>query len=47
VEKNLEDFAQKAVSYALAEGCQYCDIRAEIISKKGITIENNEIENST
>lgn len=47
MEKNLEDFAQKAVSYALAEGCQYCDARAEIISKKGITIENNEIENST
>ena len=47
MEKNLEDFAQKAVSYALDEGCQYCDIRAEIISKKGITIENNEIENST
>jgi TldD protein len=47
VEKSLEDFAQKAVSYALAEGCQYCDARAEIISKKGITIENNEIENST
>lgn len=47
MENNLEDFAQKAVSYALAEGCQYCDARAEIISKKGITIENNEIENST
>jgi len=47
VETNLEDLAQKAVSYALAEGCQYCDARAEIISKKGITLENNEIENST
>ena len=45
--KNLEDFAEKAVDYALTEGCQYCDVRAEIISKKGITLENNEIENSS
>jgi TldD protein len=47
VEKNLEDLAEKAVNYALTEGCQYCDVRAETISKKGITLENNEIENST
>jgi TldD protein len=47
VEKNFEDFAEKAVKYALTKGCQYCDVRAETITKKGIILENNEIENST
>jgi len=47
VEKNLEDFAEKAVEHALFSGCQYCDVRTEATSKQGFVIENNEIEYST
>jgi len=47
VEKNLEDFAEKAVEHALFSGCQYCDVRTEVTSKQGFVIENNEIEYST
>jgi TldD protein len=47
VEKNLEDFAEKAVEHALVSGCQYCDVRTEVIAKQGVVIENNEIEYST
>lgn len=47
MEKNLEDFAEKAVEHALVSGCQYCDVRTEVISKQGFIIENNEIEYST
>jgi TldD protein len=47
VEKNLEDFAEKAVEHALVSGCQYCDVRTEVTSKQGFVIENNEIEQST
>jgi TldD protein len=47
VEKNLEDFAEKAVEHALVLGCQYCDVRTEVTSKQGFIIENNEIEYST
>jgi TldD protein len=47
VEKNLEDFAEKAVEHALVSGCQYCDVRTEVTSKQGFVIENNEIEYST
>ncbi|MEX2059620.1 MAG: DNA gyrase modulator, partial [Nitrosopumilaceae archaeon] len=47
MEKNLEDFAEKAVEHALVSGCQYCDVRTEVISKQGFVIENNEIEHST
>ncbi|MGI0097566.1 MAG: PmbA/TldA family metallopeptidase, partial [Nitrosopumilaceae archaeon] len=47
MEKNLEDFAEKAVKHALVSGCQYCDVRTEVISKQGFVIENNEIEHST
>ena len=47
MEKNLEDFAEKAVEHALFSGCQYCDVRTEVTSKQGFVIENNEIEYST
>ena len=47
MEKNLEDFAEKAVEHALVSGCQYCDVRTEVTSKLGFVIENNEIEYST
>ena len=47
MEKNLEDFAEKAVEHALFSGCQYCDVRTEATSKQGFVIENNEIEYST
>lgn len=47
MEKNLEDFAEKAVEHALVSGCQYCDVRTEVTSKQGFIIENNEIEYST
>ena len=47
MEKNLEDFAEKAVEYALFSGCQYCDVRTEVTSRQGFVIENNEIEYST
>jgi len=44
---DLEEFADKAVLYASDAGCQYCDVRAEVITKKAIKIENGEIEYST
>lgn len=47
MEKDLEDFAEKAVEHALVSGCQYCDVRTEVTSKQGFVIENNEIEYST
>ena len=40
----LEEFAEKAILYANDEGCQYCDVRAEVISERGVIIENGEIE---
>ncbi len=44
MENNLEDFADKAVQFALEAGSQYCDVRAEVSSKEGFVIENSEIE---
>ncbi|MCH8832735.1 MAG: TldD/PmbA family protein, partial [Thaumarchaeota archaeon] len=41
---DLEEFAEKAILYANDEGCQYCDVRAEVISERGVMIENGEIE---
>ncbi len=38
----LEEFAEKAILYANDEGCQYCDVRAEVISERGIIIENGD-----
>ncbi|HET6516658.1 MAG TPA: TldD/PmbA family protein [Nitrosopumilaceae archaeon] len=40
----IEEFAEKAVSFASENGAQYCDVRAENITKKGVLIENGEIE---
>jgi len=42
----LEEFADKAIDFASNVGCHYCDVRAESITKKGIVIENGEIEYS-
>jgi len=47
LDSTLEDFADKAVSKASDIGCQYCDVRAEIIKKEGFVLENNEIQHST
>lgn len=40
----LENFAEKAVDIASKSGAQYCDVRAETTTKKGILIENGVIE---
>ncbi len=40
----FEEFSEKAIEFALKFGAQYCDVRAEITTKKGILIENGEIE---
>jgi TldD protein len=40
----LEEFADKVIVFASNAGCHYCDVRAESITKKGILIENGEIE---
>jgi len=38
------DFENKTIQFAQSLGCEYCDIRTEIISKQGFEIENGEIE---
>ncbi|NND86919.1 MAG: TldD/PmbA family protein [Nitrosopumilus sp.] len=43
---HLEDFADKAIQYAVNSGVQYCDARAEHQEKKSVLIENGEIEHS-
>jgi len=40
----LEEFAERAIDFASKNGSQYCDVRAESITKKGILIENGVIE---
>lgn len=40
----LQELANKAVKFAMDEGAQYCDIRAEKYEKKSILVENQEIE---
>lgn len=40
----LQDFAEKAVSYAQSSGVQYCDARAEQQEKKSVLIENRQID---
>ena len=40
----LEDFADRAVKFAMDSGIQYCDARAEQQETKSILIENNEVE---
>ncbi|MGI0056965.1 MAG: PmbA/TldA family metallopeptidase, partial [Nitrosarchaeum sp.] len=44
---SLEDYADKAVEYALQSGCQYCDVRAETVTSNGFLLENGEIEHFT
>lgn len=46
METILQEHAERAVKFALDNGCQYCDVRAEKISQNGITIENGDIEYS-
>lgn len=40
----LEDYADKAIQFALDHRSQYCDVRAETVSSEGFLIENGEIE---
>ncbi len=40
----LNDFAEKAIQIALANGAQFCDIRAETVVTSGFLLENGEIE---
>jgi TldD protein len=40
----LEDYANKAIEFALQNGSQYCDVRAETTDRKGFLLENGEIE---
>ena len=40
----LQDFADRAVSYAEKSGVEYCDARAEQQERKSALLENNEIE---
>jgi len=40
----LEEFADTAINFAMDNGCQFCDVRAEKISQEGINLENGEIE---
>ncbi len=43
----LEDYADKAVEFALKNGASYCDARAETIASQGFLLENSEIEHFT
>ena len=44
MDSELDDFADKAVKFAIDSGVQYCDARAEQQETKSILIENNEVE---
>lgn len=44
---NLKDLADRSVRHALDLKCQYCDVRAETVSKHGLVIEDGEIEHIT
>ena len=44
MDSELDDFADKAVKFAMDSGVQYCDARAEQQETKSILIENNEVE---
>jgi TldD protein len=44
VDSNLQDFADKAVSYSRKLGVQYCDARAEQQERKSALLENNDTE---
>ena len=43
----MEDYAEKALEFALQNGCQYCDVRAETILSQGFLLEDGEIEHFT
>ena len=40
----LQDYAEKAIVFAVQSGAQYCDARAEAITSNGFVLENGEIE---
>ena len=44
MDTELQDLANRAVSYAEKSGAQYCDARAEQQERKSALLENNEIE---
>ena len=44
MDTELQDFADRAVSYAEKSGVEYCDARAEQQERKSVLLENNEIE---
>lgn len=44
MDTRLQDLADKAVSYAVQTGAQYCDARAEQQERKSALIENNLVE---
>ena len=43
----LEDFAEKSTRFAMENGAQYCDVRAETVESYGFLLENSEIEHFT
>ncbi len=44
MDSKLQELADKAVSYSLESGAQYCDVRAENQNQKSVLIENGETE---
>ena len=42
----LQDFAERAVDYAMKTNVQYCDARAEQQQRKTILLENGQVEAS-
>ena len=44
MDSRLQDFADKAIKYAVDSGAQYCDARAEDQESKSVLIDNGEIE---
>ncbi|MDH3192311.1 MAG: TldD/PmbA family protein, partial [Nitrosopumilus sp.] len=44
MEDNLQELADRGVSYAIESGAVYCDVRAEIQNKQSASIENSEVE---
>src|SRR5579875_518362 len=43
----LEDLAEKTLQYAIANGAQYCDVRAESVTSSGFLFENGQVEHSS
>jgi TldD protein len=44
MDTRLQDFAEKAISFAEISGAQYCDVRAEQQEQKSVFLENNQTE---